>query len=1173
MAASCNKSSLLIVKLLLIAMNSVISSIPTATPFPIGENPAIFIGDNQMWIDKMGSDSSNCNNKTKPCRTITYAYNCFIGNNGCDANGYDGNGIINLGDGDWYWPSDYGLIYADTKIIINGNGMNKTKLYYNLHTGIGCERKGCWLELAGLAIASNSSRVSSNLQITAKNGGTLRLSQVLFDGKSTLQNTVWMVGNDTYILLRSCIFKNINNDHYYISDGAYVEIINSQFIDIHFSDPLFEISSDSSVFVMNTTFENNTGASDLTAKMFYIENSFLTIDTSVWMYNYGMKSIITTNESVLSLSGTIFVDNQATYLLDITDYLWDITDTIKINLIIWRINISAIWTTEIAITRNIEDSIATYMNDSIYSTTIIGIQFVGFDSEIQLQIKKEASLPWSDAELDSIAGMETSPMFYDLIARNFALQWEQPDGSQLVCVADICESEDLYRFMASTDEEVHRAQQEFMNIWIDPDTFKSFECPSKDSKILITSSFFLNNQITSIMKVEASSLILEGDIINNKCTDFCVDVVRSSLLLDVNYEGNSNIIHFSPQSYSQSFALCVNGSDIKELDPYLVFDDTANIQNTMLMFNNCTEEFSLNYPEIVSNINATESYISSNPGEFAFADINCHENITSCSIHCNDTVSCVYSYFYTDSQATTVRCDADYACGLAHITAWSYQSRKPLESLHIICNAYTSCLQFVIEAVDVYELILDCVTAKSCMEVYVYISNVTFSEINCYSLSVSVPKAIQSSVNGSLFSLLACDGLYIWTDTDDTKLNMYQFSEGIVFSSPTGWTRDNLECDPLDAYIILNGDASSIDQGLSELFVEHPCEGIKFRCDYWNYYYYDWNPNYSCIIESIEKEINIDSFHPFSNYCQPIYFSDMSDIDCPGDCPNSPTLPPNLKPTLSPTKYTTPPTNAPTVSPSAAPTSPPTISPSTSPTNNPLATNDFDSFILITYVIDKLRSEDKATIYADPVSEIHEIEIIISKQYLIPDLIYSKNYLLQVLDVNGVAPDKIDANTKIGWTYSETFELNAQVDCDHFGHTDYCSSIMVQSSVGGENDFQTQVQRDLRLHTSNDELLFQVKQTDSLAIQCKNCGEQQIAVDYVLYTIITMVGLISLISILALLFNSKKFPKLPGFSPVDDGKWPTLLMFALQFWLGRISAIFTANHSLIDNIQGFLFGY
>ena len=412
---------------------------------------------------------------------------------------------------------------------------------------------------------------------------------------------------------------------------------------------------------------------------------------------------------------------------------------------------------------------------------------------------------------------------------------------------------------------------------------------------------------------------------------------------------------------------------------------------------------------------------------------------------------------------------------------------------------------------------------------------------------------------------------------------MYQHSKGIVFDSPAGWTTDNLECNPLNAYIILNENVTSISQGISELFPNHPCEDIEFRC----------NKTNNCTIKSINNAngVNIDTFQPFFNCYYPIYFAEASDILCQGNCPNSPTLAPTRSPTFDPTETTDSPSfspsiapsSAPSFSPSSAPTSPPSTSPSfspsiaptispskvpsssplqsptntpsesptTAPSNHPIASHDFDSSILITYVIDKLRPEDKAVIYANPDTEIHEIESIISRQYLIPNLIYSENYLLQILDIDGVTSDEIDANTQIHWTAKEKFEFNAQVECDHYGEKDVCSSILVQSRVGGENDFQAQVQDDLRSYTGNSELTFKIRGADSLVIDCKDCKEERI-INYVLYVIIAMVGLIVLISIFALLFNSRKFPKLPGFSRVDDGKWASLLMFALQFWLSYI---------------------
>ena len=106
--------------------------------------------------------------------------------------------------------------------------------------------------------------------------------------------------------------------------------------------------------------------------------------------------------------------------------------------------------------------------------------------------------------------------------------------------------------------------------------------------------------------------------------------------------------------------------------------------------------------------------------------------------------------FLPDSQVTNIRCEADFACALVDIGynpynyMWnsSYDESLESESLHIICNGDSSCLYALIFAHNVTEFILDCITAKSCLDLGVSIRNVTFSQINCYALSFSVTKII-----------------------------------------------------------------------------------------------------------------------------------------------------------------------------------------------------------------------------------------------------------------------------------------------------------------------------------------------------------------------------------------------------------------------------------------------
>ena len=74
---------------------------------------------------------------------------------------------------------------------------------------------------------------------------------------------------------------------------------------------------------------------------------------------------------------------------------------------------------------------------------------------------------------------------------------------------------------------------------------------------------------------------------------------------------------------------------------------------------------------------------------------------------------------------------------------------------------------------------------------------------------------------------------------------------------------------------------------------------------------------------------------------------------------------------------------------------------------------------------------------------------------------------------------------------------------------------------------------------------FSVNDADAMVIQCKDCETEP--ADYILFALIGVVGLIFIISICALLFNKNKFPKLPGFYVVDEAKWLSLMIFALQF--------------------------
>eukprot|EP01084_Bolivina_argentea_P313875 543609_1 len=185
---------------------------PSVAPIPYGITPSPTYSYNQIFIDKNGCDCNQiCNNKINSCLTISYAYNCFMGDNGCDSEGYDGQGIINLGDGDWHWPFE--LIFSNQQIIINGNGIKNTFLYYNHKSFIGCVWYKCWIEINNLTLMTNATSDSSN-QIAMKYGGTIKFSNILFDGNNYAQNQnepFWLFNDErTHFEFKQCVFINNN---------------------------------------------------------------------------------------------------------------------------------------------------------------------------------------------------------------------------------------------------------------------------------------------------------------------------------------------------------------------------------------------------------------------------------------------------------------------------------------------------------------------------------------------------------------------------------------------------------------------------------------------------------------------------------------------------------------------------------------------------------------------------------------------------------------------------------------------------------------------------------------------------------------------------------------------------------------------------------------------------
>ena len=436
------------------------------------------------------------------------------------------------------------------------------------------------------------------------------------------------------------------------------------------------------------------------------------------------------------------------------------------------------------------------------------------------------------------------------------------------------------------------------------------------------------------------------------------------------------------------------------------------------------------------------------------------------------------------------------------------------------------------------------------------------------------------------YSFSACDSLELITDSNNTKLIMYDGSEDIIYDMPSGYTEDVLVCNPdTSAYVRLGRD-KSIEDALLDVYDQIPCDGLQIQCNIpvqeidgqCDWEFFDLN--------AIALDRNfIDIFSCYD----PIIIDSLIGRRCTNDqgesCPQSPTLAPTQAPTDVPTAPSsspsaaptqppsTAPTNAPSLSPSIAPTFSPTesptdlpteapttspinhptfspslapsLAPSLSPTNNPIASKDFDSYILITYLLQNVNEEDKIKIVSDPINETTAIQDIIKQHYFLKGFLDFQNFLVIILDIEDTEIADIDTNTQFEWTNLDTLALNARIECSQDDdNIDYCASIKQQSQK--KNDFYARAAVDLQAHFENSQLGFSSENGNNVNVQCKDCDEEP--PDYVLYALGTIVGIIYLIALFALLFNIGKFPKCPGFNYVDNGNWVALMTIGLQFW-------------------------
>ena len=646
---------------------------PSYSPTIDGPTASPTSSDNAIFVDKsMGSNSNSCNNKTHACLSIDYAYQCFLGLNGCDIHGNDGNGVINLGDGDWHWPVD--IVYDNEQVVINGEGIYKTKLYYNDIKGIGCKYSKCWLEISNLSLATNiTNNIYDALQVTAE-GGTIIFNNVLFDGQYYKQNAnengngsaLWSIFKSANVTFNKCIFRN-NNAFYQVYGQAIIKFVDCFFeqnifgyddgIGGNYNEAMFNFHGTGTQGAFNNcTFYNNTSKgrrlfglqyeSDVSldycsfldsidesssSNFVFIIDSSIYITNCVFERNYGFENILKFGiDSIVTIERSYFADNDV-------------------------FNRSLIKSTDVYIE----------INENTFKHNTAG-------RLLYIQNPNSYLPPGVNENFESCPD---------------GTSWAQLNGNSIID--------------NTVDIILHTS---------------------------ITTIYMDGNNISNPICNDYCLYLFDTSV----TTDDYTFINAGSILKETLF---FHIDHLSGNSLFKS-TICINTSDIYTTTQYLSFEN-SNDADTKLIFD-CITPFSFPGPSSdVSNLEIYASlagtyYGYSNPGQVVSESIYCFDNSSSCGIFCNDTVACFGSTFTINTPENYILCKSSFSCGNTEFIVNEPVGNILPSSMVMICEDESACTQSVVIVNSMDLFILECIDKRSCAEMEINLTNTINSTVNCH---------------------------------------------------------------------------------------------------------------------------------------------------------------------------------------------------------------------------------------------------------------------------------------------------------------------------------------------------------------------------------------------------------------------------------------------------------
>eukprot|EP01084_Bolivina_argentea_P058858 107432_1 len=343
---------------------------------------------------------------------------------------------------------------------------------------------------------------------------------------------------------------------------------------------------------------------------------------------------------------------------------------------------------------------------------------------------------------------------------------------------------------------------------------------------------------------------------------------------------------FEPSSFDASIDLMSFGAN----NGTVIYLDCVPFDSTVI------EEDHIHFNQMSNNVVVTNIYEHSR--NHLDTTLICNNSV-SCYMKCESL--CIGSTMKSNANnVTLIECNYKFSCLETHIETYSSNMTS------IICKSDQSCKETIIKAKHVKHFLLECMVEESCLDTLINITNFNSAEVRCY-------------------GQYSCNGLTIYSDADNFKITMLNYNERVHVYIPNMFFQSNLDCDPFEAYILLDGTKNdSLKEVAYSIFEgKMPCENIIYS--FTNTTKVDCDIRYTFVDYIAEMKY----LHNYISCFPPIPVSSISSFNCYG----------TFSPTTDPTKY---PTIEPTTNPTTNPTINPTSIPTTIPTSNPTLIPTFD---------------------------------------------------------------------------------------------------------------------------------------------------------------------------------------------------------------------------------------